>query len=558
MRLIVLLFLSLVFCPILNAQISISASEINFPITIVGNSSFRSISITNDSPYLKEFRLVLNSNLRFNTEDSLISLPSGTPVNINFSFTPNHNIIEEGLIAYQNEDSSEAIVVKLKGSGNYGDMYDAITFNLFDIQLKQALSSYVSNHTSLGYNAARDKMFMEFDNKRVNGGGATQNTLECVYTGRLAVGYTSRTDAQTNYNFNTEHTWPQSMFAEAEPMKSDLFHLFPTDNPANSIRGNYPFGVVVSGLNWTVGDSKRGNSWNGNIVFEPRDVHKGNVARGMLYFQLRYTQNYGSFLDTAQENIFRVWNLLDTVDQAERNRNSAITLLQGKRNPLIDHPEFVSRIYSFRSNTIRPKYAQFSAFPQLAILDTTFIGDTTYFNLNLLNTGNATLIVNSVTSSDSRFLLDSTIDSISSSSAKALRVIFIPDSSINYSTQLNFQTSIGNFAYQVIGFGIEKPNSINEGNLFIPDFYLAQNYPNPFNPLTQISYSIPIGNYVNLKVFDILGNEIVTLVNKYQEAGSYKVTFDTMNNKINVSSGFYIYSLNSNGITISKKMLLVK
>jgi len=399
---------------------------------------------------------------------------------------------------------------------------------------------------------------MEFDNKKVNGGGATQNTLECVYTGRLAVGYTSRTDAQTNFNFNTEHTWPQSMFSEAEPMKSDLYHLFPTDETANSIRGNYPFGVVASNVTWSVGNSKRGNSWNGNIVFEPRDVHKGNVARGMLYFQLRYSQNYGNFLDTAQENIFRVWNLLDTVDLAERNRNNAIALLQGKRNPLIDHPEFVSRIYSFRSNINRPKTAQFVAYPQVGIVDSTFIGDTTHYELRLLNQGNTTLNINSISLSDNRFKIESFPDSISSASNAVLGIMFIPDSSISYTTQIIFETSVGNYIYPLKGFGSEKPSSVHTENLFSPNFNLGQNYPNPFNPSTIISYSVPKSGFVELKVYDILGNEIITLVNQFQEAGSYEVTFDTQNSILGVPSGLYIYSLSANGNTISKKMLLLK
>jgi endonuclease I len=558
MRSIIIIILFVFFTHFITAQISGPVYELNFPITLVGNNSVRSLSLINDSPIEKQYKLVLNSNMQFTVEDTLLNLPIGTQVNTNFIFKPKQNIIEEGLLVYQTEDSSEVIVIKLKGSGNYGDIYDATTFNLFDTQLKQALTNYVSNHTVLGYNSARDKMFMEFDNKKVNGGGATQNTLECVYTGRLAVGYTSRTDAQNNYDFNTEHTWPQGQFGSADPMVSDLFHLFPTDNTANSIRGNYPFGVVVSGVNWMVGNSKRGNSWNGNIVFEPRDAHKGNVARGMLYFQLRYPQNYGGYLDTAQENIFRKWNILDTVDAAERYRNNAIALLQGKRNPLIDHPEFVNRIFSFRSNTNRTKSALFSAFPQRGIVDSTFIGDTTSFELNLLNTGNATLNINSVSSSDNRFVFELIPDSISSTSSEKLKVLFIPDSSIDYTTQIVFQTSVGNYSYSLEGVGVEKPLSSESEGAVISSFYLAQNYPNPFNPLTIITYSIPKSGIVNLKVFDVIGNEVITLVDGHQEAGKHNITFNLNNKKNILPSGLYIYSLTANGNKISKKMILLK
>ncbi len=96
----------------------------------------------------------------------------------------------------------------------------------------------------------------------------------------------------------------------------------------------------------------------------------------------------------------------------------------------------------------------------------------------------------------------------------------------------------------------------------MPDNYkLNQNYPNPFNPSTTISYSIPNvtmsgveGSRVQLKVFDILGTEIATLVNEYKPAGSYEVRFDANG----LSSGVYFYSLNVNGVTYSKSMMLLK
>ncbi len=96
----------------------------------------------------------------------------------------------------------------------------------------------------------------------------------------------------------------------------------------------------------------------------------------------------------------------------------------------------------------------------------------------------------------------------------------------------------------------------------MPDNYkLNQNYPNPFNPSTTISFTIPSvtlsgdeGSRVQLKVYDILGNEIVTLVNEYKPAGSYEVRFDANG----LSSGVYFYSLNVNGFTYSKSMMLLK
>jgi len=86
------------------------------------------------------------------------------------------------------------------------------------------------------------------------------------------------------------------------------------------------------------------------------------------------------------------------------------------------------------------------------------------------------------------------------------------------------------------------------------DFKLYQNYPNPFNPTTNITYALPKSGNVQLKVYDILGNEVAALVNGTKDAGFHTVSFDASN----LASGIYIYSLKSEGININQKMLLMK
>jgi hypothetical protein len=89
----------------------------------------------------------------------------------------------------------------------------------------------------------------------------------------------------------------------------------------------------------------------------------------------------------------------------------------------------------------------------------------------------------------------------------------------------------------------------------IPIAYeLAQNYPNPFNPSTTIKYAISSTQFVTLKVYDILGSEIVTLVNEEKVAGKYEVNF----NASNIASGVYIYKIQSGEYFNSKKMILLK
>ncbi len=96
---------------------------------------------------------------------------------------------------------------------------------------------------------------------------------------------------------------------------------------------------------------------------------------------------------------------------------------------------------------------------------------------------------------------------------------------------------------------------IPETNKNIPDkFELFQNYPNPFNPVTNIKYMISNNGYVNLKVYDILGKEIKTLVKEYKKAGAYEVSFSAQN----LPSGIYFYRLNVGDFSDTKIMTLIK
>ena len=97
-------------------------------------------------------------------------------------------------------------------------------------------------------------------------------------------------------------------------------------------------------------------------------------------------------------------------------------------------------------------------------------------------------------------------------------------------------------------------------------YSLEQNYPNPFNPSTKITYSIPavgtsVGTslmkflqFVQLKVYDVLGNEVATLVEEYREAGRYEITF----NASDLASGMYLYILKAGDFVETKKMILVR
>jgi len=94
----------------------------------------------------------------------------------------------------------------------------------------------------------------------------------------------------------------------------------------------------------------------------------------------------------------------------------------------------------------------------------------------------------------------------------------------------------------------------NDENVLPSEYSLSQNYPNPFNPSTKIKYSIPQSSQVIIKVFDVLGNEVKTLVNEEKQVGSYEVEF----NAPSLPSGVYFYRLQVNEFTQAQKMILLK
>ena len=96
--------------------------------------------------------------------------------------------------------------------------------------------------------------------------------------------------------------------------------------------------------------------------------------------------------------------------------------------------------------------------------------------------------------------------------------------------------------------------SVEENKIIIKDYSLLQNYPNPFNPTTTISYQIKERGLVQLKVYNLLGKEIVTIVKQEQAQGNYSVKFDGSN----LPSGVYVYSLRVNEFNGNKKMILLK
>ncbi|WP_318204803.1 endonuclease [Streptomyces sp. SCL15-4] len=142
--------------------------------------------------------------------------------------------------------------------------------------------------------------------------------------------------------FNCEHVVPQSWFAKREPMRGDLHHLFACEPACNSFRGNYPY-MDFPGFDEAVRADCGMREKSG---FEP-EHSKGAVARATLYFLLRYPGLVGDRPAEFPEErlpLLLDWHESEPVSEYELHRNAAIAGIQGNRNPLIDHPEWVRSI----------------------------------------------------------------------------------------------------------------------------------------------------------------------------------------------------------------------
>lgn len=120
--------------------------------------------------------------------------------------------------------------------------------------------------------------------------------------------------------------------------------------------------------------------------------------------------------------------------------------------------------------------------------------------------------------------------------------------------------SAGNYSYQLIQVDYDgtrnelEPVSVEVAGASLNEYKLSQNYPNPFNPVTNIQYTLPASGNVTLSVFNAIGEEVLSLVNEFKEAGSHQVSV----NAANLNSGIYFYTLTTGSFKQTKKMMLLK
>lgn len=216
---------------------------------------------------------------------------------------------------------------------------------------------YTGKFQDQGYNNARTAMYSTID---VRADGRVYG----VYSG-----FSQQAKSTTYLNpINAEHTIPQSKFGSASPMKSDIMHLFPTHGEVNGARGSNPFDDITDSQTdkWYIGDQSGLNdissipqsniddySEKTSSAFEPREDHKGDVARAVFYFFTVYDISIdidGLALGGDVDMLYQ-WHQQDPVDDWERTRNERIEDTQGNRNPYVDYPDLVCSAWGFECVT---------------------------------------------------------------------------------------------------------------------------------------------------------------------------------------------------------------
>ena len=243
--------------------------------------------------------------------------------------------------------------------------------------LKTQLYTIIRNHSVKSY----DNLWQYFDETDID---ASDGFIYDVYSenpnGTDPYNFTYSTNQCGNYSqegdcYNREHIMPKSWFNDGTPMESDIHHILPTDGFVNNIRANYPFGETNAPTKTTQNGSKLGNGTSGlgytSLVFEPLDDFKGDMARIYFYMATRYENVINGWsspmFDGSKDKVFTSWALSmlikwhqnDPINQKEIDRNNEIYYnIQNNRNPFVDHPEYVEKIWGSGTYCLATKNLQ--------------------------------------------------------------------------------------------------------------------------------------------------------------------------------------------------------
>lgn len=246
--------------------------------------------------------------------------------------------------------------------------------NISGSELKTKLFSQITSHTTIAYKGGLNEAYRTTDLRADGTLWDMYGDFSFSLDGNACGNYKKEGDC-----WNKEHSMPKSWFADASPMYSDIYHLFPTDGKINGMRSNNPFGEVgtasytyvsknanKTGLTITNKLGKSSFPGYSGTVFEPDDMYKGDFARAYFYMVTAYEDRVNGWqssntnlggtkypgLNGWSTEMLLKWSIEDPISQKEIDRTNAAYKIQKNRNPYIDNHALACRVFGpYNENT---------------------------------------------------------------------------------------------------------------------------------------------------------------------------------------------------------------
>lgn len=348
--------------------------------------------------------------------------------------------------------------------------------------------------------------------------------------------------------YNREHSFPQSWFGGAvEPMRSDMFIVFPSDKFVNGQRGNLPYGVVTTPNYTSNNGSKRGantylTEYTGT-AFEPINEYKGDLARSTFYVATAYENliagwqananavlngtSYQAF-DNWYLKLLYKWHLQDPVSAKEIDRNNDIYMMQGNRNPYIDHPEYVALVWQC-TGILPVTIIDFTAQKnnESVLLKWYATNETSFkkYEIERSTDGNGFYKIGEVNGSN-------------------LANYSFTDNDLPNANTVFYRLKMIDIDGQ---FNNSKIVSVRISN----NFSNAQVYPNPTREKLIVKLQQSLTENSKLAVFDLSGR----IVMQQQVAGGQKTIYLTVNN---IPAGRYLIKISNSAELINQSFVIIK
>ena len=492
-----------------------------------------------------------------------------------------------------------------------------------DINDYSACETAHTNNNANGLLKALRNITSEGDAGSYNQLWTTYNTAYVREDGKIFDYYSSITNyvpggsAQgANYSkegdaYNREHSIPKSWWGGSQSNQgADPFIVVPTDGYVNNARGNLSFGVVKTATK-TFSNSKVGSADEtygiSGTVFEPDDSVKGDFARIVFYAIAKYSASYGwtaddgykCFSDDANTNygltngaikLFSYWSELDPVSDWERSVNDKLAVIQGNRNPFIDHPEYANTLWGNNSNYT--EYTHSGSYTSATLtsisLDTTNVTKTFYEggtfsysglvvtahydngNTRIVNPSNVSapnmngLGTKTVTvtytekgvSKTATYQINIVTKTITSISASVNKTYYVGEtiSTSDITVKDNFNDSVTGFIFSNDNYQFTYEDASSGGNLTTKTFNNAISYQGLYCDLNiqvqRKAYEEPIGSIIDV----ITADDLPATTTSYVSFDDIQINSEALyagNSAKNTSGNIQLRSKNSNSGIVS-------